>query len=91
MARGTSRHAFGVPVVTLFGPTHVGWTETYFEKAVHVQKPAATAAPASSRVCPLGHHRCMTELTPTRDAVSPALDLLTRFTDGHPEARRHAG
>jgi heptosyltransferase-2 len=82
--------AFGVPVVTLFGPTHVGWTETYFGKAIHVQKDVP-CGPCQRRVCPLGHHRCMTELTPA-DAVAPSLQLLTRFTtDGHPEARRHAG
>eukprot|EP00913_Durusdinium_trenchii_P008975 g8441.t1 len=28
---------FGVPVVTLFGPTHIAWSETFYDKAVHVQ------------------------------------------------------
>lgn len=56
--------AFGVPVVTLFGPTHIAWTETYFPKAVHLQK-SVPCGPCQQRVCPLGHHRCMTELMPT--------------------------
>ena len=30
--------AFDRPVVTLFGPTHIAWTETYHPKAVHLQK-----------------------------------------------------
>src|SRR5262249_47720585 len=30
--------AFDRPVVSLFGPTHIAWTETYFAKAVHLQK-----------------------------------------------------
>ena len=80
--------AFGVPVVTLFGPTHIGWTETHFAKALHVQKPVP-CGPCQQRVCPLGHHRCMTELTP-QDAVGPALDLLRRFTDETSGATRHA-
>ncbi len=67
--------AFGVPVVTLFGPTHVAWTETYFPKAVHLQKPVP-CGPCQQRVCPLGHHRCMTELLPTE--VFAAADRLLR-------------
>lgn len=55
--------AFGTPVVTLFGPTHVAWTETYFAGAVHLQK-RVPCGPCQKRVCPEGHHRCMRELTP---------------------------
>ncbi len=55
--------AFDRPVVTLFGPTHIAWTETYYRKALHVQK-AVPCGPCQRRVCPLRHHRCMTELTP---------------------------
>ena len=77
--------AFGVPVVTLFGPTHVGWTETYYEKAVHLQKPVP-CGPCQQRACPLGHHRCMTELSPG-DVFAAADGLLRRFTGGV----RHAG
>ena len=81
--------AFGVPVVTLFGPTHVGWTETHFARALHVQKPVP-CGPCQQRVCPLGHHRCMTELTPG-DAVGPSLELLRRFPLEVTGATRHAG
>jgi heptosyltransferase-2 len=55
--------AFDRPVVTLFGPTHIAWTETYYPRAVHLQK-AVDCGPCQRRVCPLGHHRCMKELTP---------------------------
>jgi heptosyltransferase-2 len=55
--------AFGTSVVTLFGPTHIGWTETYFEKAIHLQK-RVPCGPCQRRVCPEGHHRCMRELSP---------------------------
>lgn len=55
--------ALGVPAVTLFGPTHIGWTETYSPLDRNVQL-SLPCGPCQQRVCPLGHHRCMTELTP---------------------------
>ena len=75
--------AFGVPVVTLFGPTHIGWTETYYQQAIHLQKPMP-CGPCQQRVCPLGHHRCMTELTPA-EVLAAAEPLLRR------REVRHAG
>lgn len=81
--------AFGVPVVTLFGPTHIGWTETYFPKAIHLQK-SMPCGPCQQRTCPLGHHRCMVDLMPTE--VLAATDrLLRQFTDEPHRERRHAG
>lgn len=56
-------HAFDRPVVSLFGPTHIGWTETYHPRAVHLQKPVP-CGPCQQRLCPLGHHQCMKELLP---------------------------
>lgn len=55
--------AFDRPVVTLFGPTHIAWTETYHPRAIHLQK-RLECGPCQQRVCPLKHHRCMKELTP---------------------------
>lgn len=55
--------AFGVPVISLFGPTHIAWTRTYHPHAVHLFRPLP-CGPCQQPVCPLGHHRCMTELTP---------------------------
>ena len=78
--------AFDRPVVTLFGPTHIAWTETYYPKAVHLQK-QVPCGPCQQRVCPLGHHRCMTELTPAE--VFAAADRLLRRRP--PEELRHAG
>jgi heptosyltransferase-2 len=54
--------AFSRPVVTLFGPTHIAWTETYYPAAVHVQK-QVECGPCQRRTCPIDH-RCMTLLTP---------------------------
>lgn len=77
--------AFDVPVVTLFGSTHIGWTETFYPKAIHIQKPMP-CGPCQQRVCPLGHHRCMTELSPA-EVFATADMLLDRFPIGK-EVRR---
>jgi heptosyltransferase II len=67
--------AFGTPVVTLFGPTHIAWTETYYSKAIHLQK-QVPCGPCQRRVCPLDH-RCMKELTPA-EVFAAATALLKR-------------
>lgn len=54
--------AFGVPVVTLFGPTDPAWSETHYPLAAHLQHPVP-CGPCQQRVCPQGHHRCMRELS----------------------------
>lgn len=69
--------AFGRPVVSLFGPTHVEWTETYFAKEICLQK-KLPCGPCQQRVCPLGHHRCMRELT-AAEVFAAAERLLTRY------------
>jgi len=65
---------FGVPVITLFGPTHIEWSETFYEKAVHLQLDV-DCGPCQKRICPLEHHRCMKELTVDQvfDAASAIL------------------
>lgn len=80
--------AFDRPVVTLYGPTHIAWTETYYEQAIHVQE-SVPCGPCQQRVCPLGHHRCMTELRPQRvlNAVTTLLDQTPRVS----LEQRHAG
>jgi heptosyltransferase-2 len=67
--------AFDRPVVTLFGPTHIAWTETYYDRAIHLQK-QVTCGPCQKRVCPLDH-RCMTLLTPAA-VYAAAEELLKR-------------
>lgn len=65
---------FGVPAITLFGPTHIAWSETFVANASHLQQ-QVDCGPCQQRVCPQGHHRCMTELSPNRvfDAVRSVL------------------
>jgi heptosyltransferase-2 len=55
--------AFDVPVLTLFGPTHIAWTRTYSPHAAHLFHPVP-CGPCQRPECPLGHHRCMRDLTP---------------------------
>jgi heptosyltransferase-2 len=66
--------AFGVPVISLFGPTHIGWTRTNHPQAVHLFKPVP-CGPCQQPVCPERHHRCMVELTP-ESVLAAALRFL---------------
>lgn len=75
--------AFDVPVITLLGPTHIEWSETYFAKAVHLQK-KVPCGPCQLRECPLDH-RCMKDLKPN-EVFQTAIELLQRF----PRQRRVA-
>jgi heptosyltransferase-2 len=68
--------AFGRPVVTLFGPTHINWTETHYHGAIHLQK-AVPCGPCQKRVCPL-QHECMTSLRPAE-----VFDAGERLLAGH--------
>jgi heptosyltransferase II len=54
--------AFGTPVITLFGPTHIAWSETNYDRAEHLQL-KLDCGPCQQRECPLKHHRCMKELS----------------------------
>jgi heptosyltransferase-2 len=75
--------AFGRPVVTLFGPTHIAWTETYYSLAVHLQKPVE-CGPCQLRTCPIDH-RCMKLLTPS-EVFDAAVGLLRRVTPSQRDA-----
>ncbi|MFH5805633.1 lipopolysaccharide heptosyltransferase II [Alienimonas sp. DA493] len=55
----------GTPAVTLFGPTHIAWSETFHANATHLQLPV-DCGPCQQRTCPLGHHKCMQDLSPDR-------------------------
>lgn len=53
--------AFGVPVVTIFGPTHQAWTQTGYPHETRLQL-KVECGPCQLRTCPLDH-RCMTGIT----------------------------
>jgi heptosyltransferase-2 len=73
--------AFDRPVVTLFGPTHIPWTETYHPKAIHLQK-KVECGPCQLRVCPLDH-RCMKLLSPN-EVYAASNALLERYPSDRP-------
>jgi heptosyltransferase-2 len=54
--------AFGKPVITLFGPTDPAATATYYDRETCLAL-GLDCQPCMARVCPLGHHRCLRELT----------------------------
>ena len=55
--------AFGKPVVTLYGPTLPVWSENPAVVAVNLRLELPCIG-CQNRVCPLGHHSCMRDLTP---------------------------
>jgi heptosyltransferase-2 len=54
--------AFDVPTVTLFGPTSTRWTRTHSELETSLSL-ELDCQPCMERACPLGHHRCMRDLS----------------------------
>jgi heptosyltransferase-2 len=55
--------AVGTPTITLFGPIDPRWSENYQAGAIKLHLPLE-CSPCGRRTCPLGHHRCMRDLTP---------------------------
>jgi heptosyltransferase II len=74
--------AFAVPTVTLFGPTSTEFTRTFsaWETSVSLE---LQCQPCMERTCPLGHHRCMRDLSVERvmAAVDGALGAKPQAAD----------
>ncbi len=54
--------AFGLPLVTLYGPMLPVWSENPTQRAVNLMLDLDCIG-CHKRVCPLGHHRCMRDLS----------------------------
>ncbi len=54
--------AFGKPVVTLFGPTAPEATRTHYDRETCLSL-SLDCQPCMERTCPLGHHRCLRDLS----------------------------
>lgn len=67
--------AFDVPCVSVLGPTFPEQTASGLERARIVRRSGLECAPCVERRCPLGHHRCMTEV-PVEAVVAAAEELL---------------
>jgi heptosyltransferase-2 len=55
--------ALGVPNVVLMGPTNPLFTDSNMEKTTVIQRDLP-CIPCHKKICPLGHHACMQEITP---------------------------
>ncbi len=55
--------AFDVPHVVLMGPTNAQYTNANLEHTKVLQRDLP-CVPCHKKVCPLGHHACMREITP---------------------------
>src|SRR5262245_50854012 len=54
--------ALGTPTIALFGPIDARWSRNYQPHSIELSVPLE-CAPCGQRSCPLGHHRCMRDLT----------------------------
>ena len=54
--------AFGVPVITMFGPIDARWSDSHFSQATNLSHPV-DCGPCGKAICPFDHHRCMRDLT----------------------------
>jgi lipopolysaccharide heptosyltransferase II len=66
--------AFGLPVISLFGPTDVAWTRTHNQREIYLHH-EVPCGPCGRRVCPLAHHECMRQLTVDRVFAAVAAQL----------------
>jgi heptosyltransferase-2 len=69
--------AFDRPVVSLYGPTFIDWTRTYFGREINLQE-KVPCGPCQLRICPLDH-ACMKLLSPQK-VLAAVQQLLARPT-----------
>jgi heptosyltransferase-2 len=80
--------ALAVPSVSIFGPTDPG--RTVIPGASRVIRKAFACQPCYRRECPLGHHRCMAEIT-VDDVFDAAVGLFNEIDGKVEETERVAG
>jgi heptosyltransferase II len=68
--------AFNKPVVALFGPTDIRWTETWHRKEVRLHA-VPPCGPCQEPVCPTGTSECMWKILPD-EAVAALGEALQR-------------
>lgn len=67
--------AFDVPTVSVMGPNFPELTATSLEHARILRVEGLECSPCLERACPLGHHRCMRDLSTDR-VLAAALELV---------------
>ena len=68
--------AFDRPVVCLMGPNDPNYTNYCLERTALIRKDLA-CSPCQRKVCPLGHHRCMRDIT-VDEVVQAGVQLVDR-------------
>jgi heptosyltransferase-2 len=68
--------AFGVPTITLFGPTSTELTRTYAAHETSLSL-VLDCQPCMQRTCPLAHHRCLRDLSVERVLAAADAALAT--------------
>ncbi|HOM17403.1 MAG TPA: glycosyltransferase family 9 protein, partial [Thermoguttaceae bacterium] len=58
--------AFGVPVVTLYGPLLPVWSQNPTQQAIHLMVEGLDCLGCGRPRCPLGHHACIRRLSVDR-------------------------
>ncbi len=66
--------AFGIPTIAIFGPTRYLQTSQWQNKNGKIVKRSLACQPCMQRVCPLGHHKCMLDIS--SDDILQAIKLL---------------
>jgi heptosyltransferase-2 len=71
--------ALNTPTIVLFGPIDPRWSRNYQRQSIELTIPL-DCAPCGQRTCPLGHHRCMRDLTVYQvlKAVAGSLESTTK-------------
>lgn len=69
--------AFDRPVVCLMGPTDANYTNYCLDRTELIRKDLE-CIPCQRKVCPLGHHRCMRDIT-VDEVVAAGERLLARY------------
>lgn len=69
--------AFDRPVVCLMGPNDPNYTDYCMEHTILLRKDLP-CSPCQRKVCPLGHHRCMKDIT-VDEVVAAGETLLARY------------
>jgi len=74
------------PMVVLFGPSDIRFTNYHLEKTALVMRDDLPCIPCGCRVCPLGHHDCMKGV-PATDVFDKAKEILLDSAHGPVEKR----
>lgn len=69
--------AFDKPIVCLIGPTDPRYTSYCLDKTVLIRREELECLACQRKVCPLGHHRCMRDIT-VEQVVEAGERLLAR-------------